>query len=238
MRLRLSPFLVFIFLILLLIGCNQSQEEITLDELSKNMPRRVSKLDTSGITDFNKRYGFDSLSFFSKKMVSFFKLDTSKVFILRNKCLPDRFNPVKCEKWSYGSKKDTTLYYHWKFKDTTASFNAFYNWIEHFGYKNQSLKMGHSVLYKGLPFVLLVQDKSIVFLEFTNTPKLENLLDDLTTLGYGRSWKYILSSDKSRKIRWMSKDDNGDLIKIDRDENTVGSSEEDDWKINKEIEHE
>lgn len=193
-----------LFLLLIIVACQTSdQKEVTLDDLNKPSERYLSEEDTNLDSVHSKMRAFDSLSFFSKKFVDTFGFSENRLHIIPNLLFPDRFNPIKSEKWYVIAPVDSFVYKHWKYVDTNVAENTFYNWLDNFGDKHLSLKFGDKVRVSPNAFVLLLQHRSLLLLESKNQLNKDDILTLLDTLGFGSTWKYVLFQNKGKKTEWF-----------------------------------
>ena len=193
-----------LFLLLIIVACKTSdQKEVTLDDLNKPSERYLSEEDTKLDSVHLKMRAFDSLSFFSKKFVDTLGFSENRLHIIPSLLFPDRFNPIKSEKWYVISPIDSFVYKHWKYVDTNVTENTFYNWLDNFGDKHLSLKFGDKVRVSPNAFVLLLQHRSLLLLESKNQLNKDDILTFLDTLGFGSTWKYVLFQNKGKKTEWF-----------------------------------
>ena len=192
-----------IWVLFLVFACqNSEQKVVTLDDLSKPSQKYFSE-ERVKFKNESKRSDFDSISYFSKKLVDTLGISKKNVYQISTLLFPDRFNPVQSDKWYGVIPSDSFVYKHWKYSDTNIAENTYYNLLDHFGDKQLSLKFGDKLRVSSNAFVLLLQHRSLLLLESKkqiNLPKLVELLD---TLGFGSTWKFVLFQDKGKKTEWF-----------------------------------
>ena len=192
-----------LFIIYLLVGCQSSTEkEVTMDELNKPSQKYVSIHEANNIKEL-KVSDFDSLSYFSKRLVDTLGIFPNKVHPISSLLFPDRFNPIQSDKWYGITSKDSFVYKHWKYLDTNVAENTFYNWLDNFGEKHLSLNFGDKLRVSSNAFVLLLQHKSLLLLESNQKMEKKQILTLLDTLGFGSTWKMVLFQAKGKQTEWF-----------------------------------
>jgi hypothetical protein len=195
----------FIFIFWILFACQTSVEkEVSMDELSSPSRRYASVEDTTQkapITTFT----YDSISYFSKQLVDTLGISKHGVHRISTLLFPDRFNPLKSDKWYGITANDSFVYKHWMYVDSNVAENTFYNWLDNFGDKHLSLKFGDKMRVSPNAFVLLLQHRSVLFLESKNQLNKNRILSLIDTLGFGSTWKFVLFQNKGTKTEWFEK---------------------------------
>lgn len=198
MKIILSIVLTIIFT-----SCQTTDEnEISLDTLSKPSSKYKYE-EKSKVIDSKKELAYDTLSYFSKKIIDTLGISETDVYAINQLLFPDRFNPVKSEKWYGVNEQDSFVYKHWKYVDTNVAENTFYNWLDNFGDKHLSLRFGDKVRVSPNAFVLLLQHRSILFVETKKRLEKEKIINLLDTLGFGNTWKFVLFQNKGEKTAWF-----------------------------------
>lgn len=193
----------FIFTVWILCACQTSVEkEVTMDELSKPSVRYHSDNETTRKA-FVSMLVFDSISYFSKQLVDTLGIPKPGVHRISTLLFPDRFNPVKSDKWYGITASDSFVYKHWMYADSNVAENTYYNWLDNFGDKHLSLKFGDKVCVSPNAFVLLLQHHSILLVETKKQLEKEKIINLLDTLGFGNTWKFVLFQNKGKKTEWF-----------------------------------
>ena len=91
------------------------------------------------------------------------------------------------------------------YADSNVAENTYYNWLDNFGDKHLSLKFGDKVRVSPNAFVLLLQHRSVLFIEQKKQMNKDQLLKVLDTLGFGSTWKYVLYQNLGKKTEWFEK---------------------------------
>jgi hypothetical protein len=195
--------LLFFCFFYVLVGCSSSTEKVVdLDELNKPS-LNYKEGNESRAKKVDNPIAYDSLSFFSKRLIDTFNFEKKNVKRIENLLFPDRFNPVKSEKWYAIYGEDSLVYKHWKYLDSVVSENTYYNWLDNFGERHLSLKFGDKMNVSKNAFVLLLQDRSLLLFESRNNIDLPTFISTLDTLGFGNTWKFVLFQNKGKKTEWF-----------------------------------
>ena len=190
--------LFFLILILILTACSNEQEKVVqLDDLVSGSKVNYDKNDTLVKSDNIKQ-----ISFFVNRLCDSLQKDKMKVEVDSSFSFLERFHPIKSDKVRF-QEGELIAYSHWKWEDSIKTSQAFFNWLDQFGDKKQSLIVGDQVKIQKSGFIVLLQDKSIVYLEFGRTFKPEYYLHKLTNCGFGKHWKYILYQQPLKKTNWI-----------------------------------
>lgn len=197
--------LVFLFFLLGVVACSSKTEKVvTLDEL--NAPSEKYQEEENAISQKHVEIcDYDSLSLFSKRFIDTLDIPKKSIRRIKTALFPDRFNPIKSEKWVAVDKKDSLVYQHWKYSDSVVAENTFYNYLDNFGAKKIALKFGDKYRISVNAFVLLLQDRSMVTVESRIGIDLKKMTAILDTLGFGSQWKLVLFQQKGKKSEWFEK---------------------------------
>lgn len=197
--------LFFLFFLLGVVACSSKPEKVvTLDEL--NAPSEKYQEEENAISQKQVEIcDYDSLSMFSKRFIDILEIPKKSIRRIKTALFPDRFNPIKSEKWVGVDKKDSFVYQHWKYSDSVVAENTFYNYLDNFGAKKIALKFGDKYRISANAFVLLLQDRSMVSVESRIGIDLKKMTAILDTLGFGSQWKLVLFQQKGKKSEWFEK---------------------------------
>ncbi len=197
--------LFFLFFLLGVIACSSKSEKVvTLDEL--NAPSEKYQEEANSISQKQiEIYDYDSLSLFSKRLIDTLEITKKSIRRIKTALFPDRFNPIKSEKWVGVYKKDSFVYQHWKYSDSVVAENTFYNYLDNFGTKKIALKFGDKYRISPNAFVLLLQDRSMISVESRIRIDLKRMTAILDTMGFGSQWKLVLFQQQGKKSEWFEK---------------------------------
>lgn len=194
------PFFCFA-LMLLLSSCTDSKKDsVTLDQIShttdkfKNVdqPEEVSQIQDQKPKSAYFLTAFDSLY----KEASWFKLD-SMLF-------PDRFGPSNLEKWYLLNQKDSLVALHYAFKDSLRTKNAFFNWIDCYGPKCTSYRVGSQFKKQNRSSLFLVGSNDLIYMESKGTIPVGKLISLLNEKKEEQNWIYVVEIPAGSKTRWSS----------------------------------
>jgi hypothetical protein len=171
---------------------NDLLESEDMDTIKKN---DGSKIDSNAL--------HMQLSFFSSKLIDTLQLQLEDIHVIDNEFFPDRFNPLKNEKWEYRTNNTYYRFKHWKFKDTLIAQSTFLNWMDSYSDKHIPLRPDVKQRISSDANLLLMKDKSIVVIESSSVIDLLQTLSILGKLGFGKYWKYCIFQQKMKTTQWL-----------------------------------
>ena len=190
--------LLYLFTVLFIFSCSSENEKVVkLDDIVSGSKEKKVEKDTIAFNDTTQK-----LSFFVNRLCDSLKINKKTASIDSSFDFPERFHPIKIDKVTF-HQGDLISYKHWKWSDSIKATQAFFNWLDQFGDRKISLIIGDEVSVSKKGFLVLVQDKSVVYLEFGRTFKPEFYLHKLTDCGFGKHWKYILYQQPVKKTIWV-----------------------------------
>jgi hypothetical protein len=122
--------------------------------------------------------------------------------LTNKKHFPDRLDYT--QRFYHELSIDSILYelVVWEFEDSIHTVNAFYNWIDCFGKKCNSVRIGESQwIYDGA-FQLFVDDSKLIYVATDNKMN-QKLWDDLFQPTLNKTWNYHLYQPLKRKVQWL-----------------------------------
>lgn len=189
----------FAFCLFLLFACAEKEDKVVqLDDLVEGSKTNYEVKDS-----IVQKSSEIKVSFFVQRLTDSLNIDSKNVIIDSMFSFPERFHPIKQDKVKFTENSDLLSYKHWKWGDSTKASQSFFNWLDQFGDKKASLVVGDQIKVMKPGFLLLLQDKSIVYLEFGRTFKPEYYLHKLTNCGFGKHWKYVLYQQPQKKTTWI-----------------------------------
>lgn len=120
-----------------------------------------------------------------------------------NKHFPDRLDYT--QRFYHELSIDSILYelVVWEFEDSIHTINAFYNWIDCFGKKCKSIRIGDSQwIYDG-SFQLLVDDTKLIYVaskEKMDRKLWEGFFEPISK----ETWNYHMYQPLKRKVKWFN----------------------------------
>lgn len=122
--------------------------------------------------------------------------------LTNNKHFPDRLDYK--QRFYHELIVDSNLYelVVWQFEDSIHTVNAFYNWMDCFGKKCNSIRIGESKwVHKGA-FQLFVDDYKLIYVATDNKMD-QKLWDNLFQPTSKKEWNYHLYQPLKRKVEWF-----------------------------------
>lgn len=194
--------LLYLFLIAFFVSCSSRENEtLNMNDLLESEDMDTTKENEGSKVDSNALE--IQLSFFSTKLIDTLQLQLKDIHLIDNEFFPDRFNPLKSEKWEYKTNSTYFRFKHWKFKDTMIAQSTFLNWIDSYGVNRISLRPDVKQRISKDANVLLMKDKSIVVIESFSSIDLPKILATLEKLGFGKYWKYCVFQQKMKTTKWL-----------------------------------
>lgn len=191
-------FYVSVCIIAIFFSCTNKQEKVVrLDDLVSG-----SEIDYSQKDTFPEIEKVKELSFFVNKLCDSLQINKKNAEIDSLFDFPERFHPKKIDKVIF-NQGNLLVYKHWKWSDSIKATQVFFNWLDQLGERKVSLLVGDELKVSKNGFILLLQDKSIVFLEFGSTFKPIHYIHKLTNCGFGKHWKYIVYQQPLKKTTWI-----------------------------------
>ena len=193
------------FFIFSLFSCSQKRKEKTIDlsDITTSSERykegEEKKDSTAPLVMFT-----DSLLVSYLGILDSLKLDYSSIQKLDTVLFPDRFGAKSIVKFYWKEKKDSINFMDWEFKDSIKTTNAFYNWIDCFGSKCRSIKIGEKIKIQKRSLLVLVNEKHMIAVDSERKIDNEKWLKLLKDQGFGESWKYIVSQPNKGKANWLN----------------------------------
>jgi hypothetical protein len=201
----------FLFIVLLfLISCNGKKEEfIDFDDLSPDSKNKSKEIENKS----TKNYVFaDSLSDFTKQIIDSFAFDKTQITEIDTNFFPDRFGASSSEKWYLKTEKDSLVFYHWKFSDSIKTFNTFYNWLDCFGSKCKSIRVGEKVSFSKRAICFFVENTDLYYIEASNLIDYEKFMQVFDEKDSFKKMKFVVIQKARKKAEWFSRDSEGVLV--------------------------
>ena len=144
----------------------------------------------------------DSLQRFVESKISnaVFRSTTA---LTNTKYFPDRLDHN--QRFYHEITIDSTLYelIVWEFEDSLQTVNAFYNWMDCFGKKCKSIRIGDSKwIYDG-SMQLFVDDAKLIYVACKGNMN-KKLWSDLFEPTFKDTWNYHLYQPLKRKVQWIN----------------------------------
>lgn len=207
-------FSYFLFLFLLLFACQETQEEIVdLNDLNPSSKRDYDKKDDIAANE-GDIYFADSLSDFTKLIIDSLKFDKKQIAKIDTLFFPDRFGASSSEKWYLKTEKDSLVFYHWNFKDSIKTFNTFYNWLDCYGSKCQSIRVGDKVTFSKRSACFFVENKDLYYVESSKIFDYEYFTKLFDEEEKAKKFKFVVIQKARKKAEWFSRNELGELVPL------------------------
>ncbi len=189
---------LFLSWIIITTSCSSNNEEqiINAEEVIPSSDYKPAVMDTMLVPILD--YGFN------KDTAALYKLDYDSIYLNENTFFPERFNPKNSKKLILKNGNDSTLWYHWSYKDSLKTNNALYNWLDCFDINCKSIKLYEKKNLQKDNFMLLISDTSLTYIS-SNT-----LISKAAWLNYYKvhsgiaDWKLIIYQKKNSKAEWSA----------------------------------
>jgi hypothetical protein len=193
---------IFFPCLVILTSCSSNNEEQIIDAESviptSDYKSAVSETASVPIQD----YGFN------KDTAAVYKLAYDSIYLNENTFFPERFNPKKSKKLVLKNGRDSTLWYHWTFKDSIKTNNALYNWLDCFDKNCKSVKLNEKKNLQKDNFLLLISDTSLTYISSNDMVSKSAWLNYYKIHSGIADWKLIIYQKKNGKADWLTiKDD-------------------------------
>ncbi len=197
-----NKLLVVVFLLTPLYGCNKKQplkEVVSIEEfLGEELAENDEKEEELKMPELDGTF----VSKLSQKLYQSFSFETH-----HKTTLIDRFSYENSEKSLFMSLSDSNAvatFFKYDFIDTSATHNAFNNWLSCFGDKCEEVKLEEvKVNVKESPLWCGVFDRSIVIVKFSDSAlSHKNQLKQAIFQSMGLPLKYTLNVTSDNVLKW------------------------------------
>lgn len=212
MNRRRKIFCLLPFFLFFLLSCTTKKEEtVSFDELTESSKQYQEGQEKEPYTKI-KISPYDSLSAIARSFIDSLHLNHSSISVKDTNCFPDRFGAMETEKWISKTEYDSLVFFRWKFKDSTRTLNAFYNWLDCYGKNCKSIRVGDEVSFSKRAILLLLEDQHLIFIESDKKIDPAFYVAVLDALHYKKAWKFIINQSPRKKAKWMRRDDKGEFL--------------------------
>lgn len=193
----------YILLTLILFSCGGKGDGEVVD-MSEISPKANNQKDYSDKSDqMTDSISFvDSLPKLYRGIIDSLKIDHWNVQKMDTTLLPDRFNAKSNLKLCWKMKNDSVSFLHWSFKDSIRTNTAFYNWLDCFGAKCKSIRVGEQVNFQKRNMLIMVNDNNMIFIDSDKKIEAELWIQLLKDQKMGENWKFIIVQPRKGKANW------------------------------------
>jgi hypothetical protein len=178
-----------------LLSCGEKNKDEVLD-MSDITPSSERNYDTVAAKIDTIDYGFNSA------VANELGLNLSGIHFYEDPLFPDRFNPRTTKKLVLMQEMDSTFYCQWSYRDSVATKNAFYNWIDCFGERCKSIKMYERANLQKENFVLFMSDTAIIYISSSKQLKYADWQTYFEKTYKIEDWKLIMHQGVRGKTNW------------------------------------
>ena len=198
-------FLIFIFLGLF--SCQEKKtEEIRLSDVIEGTEKYS---DTNADSTDQKVNWYDSLSPMLQLLCDSLILPKDGIVVLDSNFYVDRFKNKAKEKIRFDSINILSLNVY---KDSIDSKNAFFNWLDCFGYPCKSIMLFEEKKINKEEFYVFVTEKSLLFLKQKDLQINKRYLERIESLFIPEKILYVFDHSNGKKGVWWEKSDKDGYI--------------------------
>jgi hypothetical protein len=191
-----KSFAIFV-LVFVLFSCTEKGKDEVID---------MSDITPSSDRDYDadlKNEKKDTIDYgFNSAVANELGLNLSGIHFYEYPLFPDRFNPRTTKKLVLMQEMDSTFFCQWSYRDSVATKNAFYNWIDCFGERCKSIKMYERANLQKENFVLLMSDTAIVYISSSKQLKYADWQTYFEKTYKIEDWKLIMHQGVRGKTKW------------------------------------
>jgi len=199
-------YLVLLSSAIVLFSCGQKNKEELID-MHDIMPSSERYNDNE-----TPQEKIDKIDFgFNAALANELGINISGLHFYEAPMFPDRFNPKRTKKLVLMQEMDSTLFCQWSYKDSVATKNAFYNWIDCFGAKCKSIKMYEKINFQKENFVLFMNDTSITYISSSQKMNYVDWQEFFEKSQEIEDWKLLIQQGMRGKANW-SRIEKGKII--------------------------
>lgn len=186
-----------LFLILIAAACSgeKTDDVIDMDDIVPHAKRTSQARDTSANQPIITGIDLEVTQQIGWKFSAVAQTETP--------LFPDRFYPRHTHKLSLFTPTDSTFFCQWAFKDSSATNNAFYNWLDCFGTSCKSIRVNEQTSFQRDNFILLVNDTSITYITSPAPIDNEKWLHYFELKNNIKNWKTIIQQRRKKKATWL-----------------------------------
>ena len=139
---------------------------------------------------------------FNSALANELGFNLSGLHIYSSPMFPDRFNPKSVRKLVLMQEVDSTLFCQWSYKDSIATKNAFYNWIDCFGPTCKSIKVNQKINFQKDNFAVFLNDTSITYISSSKKMNYKDWQEFFVQSQNIQDWKLLIHQSLRGKANW------------------------------------
>lgn len=144
--------------------------------------------------------------YFKEVFLDSANISLKKVLPFTESIFPDRFGAKHSLKLSMQGA-DTSTFRSWIYYDSVKTEAAFYNWMDAFGSRMKSIRVGESKNLQARSFFIFVGDTLMLYVENEKKVPFEKWLQYYSLTGRS-DWKYVLYQARYGKVNWYTYTEN------------------------------
>ena len=191
---------LFVFLLFsIFISCGESKNDDVIDmgDVTPHAKERIKDSLSEILPDTLRGY-------LDTALLSELKLTVNGICQVEIDLLPQRLSPESSFGYKMGFKKDSLTYIHWSYKDSVYTKNALYNWLDCFGTKCKSVRLGEAVSMQRKGMLLFMSDTSITYISSNQPLKKEDWLTYFESYANRKDWHLVIEQKNSGKATWFA----------------------------------
>lgn len=191
---------IYLFSIgLVFFSCSQKEEKISMDEImpKSNYDKQDKIIVEDKIISFQPEIDKNSLEAAS--------IIWDSVAINEDLTNPERFSPLKTEKFDYFIEGKTVNYNRWTFKDSTKSISAFLNWMNCYGDNCTMVELRKKANIQRNEVLILQNDTCMIQIQsnMMGINELKKWKKMYLSIDKGK-WNFIIIQNKGSKAQWSN----------------------------------
>jgi len=179
-------------------ACSDSTESVAFDDLAPDDAVDKPKMELADSAEKNNAKPKESV--FLTLGDSLFQVKEWRTW--DTLLFADRFGPEKSEKWMAVNDQDSLVFLYYRFKDSLRVKNAFYNWLDCYGERCRSYKVGDNWHFSNRNSLTLVGPNELIIVESGKTISVEKIRKIWQKDLKKENWLYLIEAKKGKKTVW------------------------------------
>lgn len=191
----------YIFLLLLAVSCQDKGQSdvVNMEDLIPEMQESTVPLDS---LPKSIQY-YDSLPSSTKLLLDSLYMNKESLQPWDTTLYVERFSAKSSEKWQWESVNQSPMYFHSAtYKDSLSAKNAFFNWLDCFSSRCNSVQLFEEKGLNKQPFGIVLSDKHLWYFTGEENFDFEWYLVKIAELYPKEKILFVLSQKKGRKSTW------------------------------------
>ena len=195
----MKPFFLLLLFVSVMLSCGESKNDDVIDmgDVTPHAKDRIKDSLSEKLPDTLSGY-------LDTALLAELKLPVKDIDQVEIDLLPQRLSPKSSFGYKMGFKKDSLTYIHWSYKDSVYTKNALYNWLDCFGTKCKSVRLGEAVSMQRKGMLLFMSDTSITYISSNQPLKKEDWLTYFESYAKRKDWRLVIEQKNSGKATWFA----------------------------------